>query len=285
MEHEYESYNILNNDPAEFRLVTIHAGIRPDYVVASLQTHPLNDHPPFEALSYVWGLSDPESPGMIKLNGYAFAVTTNLGLALYSLRSGTEDKVFWIDAICIDQDDLEERSSQVRLMRDIYKAASNTTVWLGEDSLWSGRLFDFLKSIDGTRTWANDAERTTALREDMRLRNQIATDEYVSRIVRWGLYGDIAQRDFWTRIWIVQEVAISVNVVVCCGRDRMGWNQFSDSICKSLCLMFTVLVRYIIFKVNPISITPFENVAGTHTTIILIFVCRETRPSLEFCTD
>lgn len=105
-------YDILNEDPPSFRLVTINAGKRPDYIEASIKTYSLNDHPPYEALSYVWG-SFADDPFPIELNGNRFEVTSSLFSALYSLRREHESRTFWIDAICIDQDNLDERSSQV----------------------------------------------------------------------------------------------------------------------------------------------------------------------------
>jgi hypothetical protein len=232
MSQSKHDYRPVRTDPAEFRLVKIHAGVRPNHIIASLATYPLNDHPPYEALSYVWGAFNLEDPELIELDERSFMVTTNLLGVLYHLRRENEERIFWIDAICIDQENLEERSSQVQLMRDIYKGASQTVVWLGEDSLPSLRFFDFLKSVDSRRAWEDEDERKVVLQNQIRLQNQLATDKDVQNIVRRGLYGDIAQRDFWTRIWIVQEVAISFKVTIYCGSDRMSWDEFSNSICK-----------------------------------------------------
>jgi hypothetical protein len=225
-------YSCLKNNPPEFRLVRIHPGVRPHHIVTSLATYPLNGHPPYEALSYVWGRYDLEDVDLIELDGSPFEVTINLCRALYYLRLESETRDFWIDAICINQEDLNERSSQVQLMRDIYKSSTRTVVWIGEESFWSHRLFQFLKSIDKTRGWGDDDERKVKVEGQVRLRGQLAVDGNIQKIVQRGLYKDIAQRDFWTRIWIVQEVAIASKVIVCCGPDEMSWQDFSNSICK-----------------------------------------------------
>jgi hypothetical protein len=227
--HDYSS---LKKSPPEFRLVRIHPGVRPHHIVASLAIYPLNDHQPYEALSYVWGPYDLEDPYVIELDGSRFEVTINLWRALYYLRLESEARFFWIDAICINQEDLDERSSQVQLMRDIYKSSTRTVVWIGDESFWSHRLFEFLKSVDMTRGWENDDERKVKVEGQIQLRGQLAVDEDIQKIVRRGLYNDIAQRDFWTRIWIVQEVAIASEVIVYCGPDQMPWEDFSNSICK-----------------------------------------------------
>jgi len=115
----------------------------------------LSDAPPYEALSYVWGpFNSPDDPDLIQLNDCGFEVTTNLWRALYALRHETKDRVLWIDAICINQGDLEERSSQVQLMRDVYRKARSVVVWLGEEGTWTTELFKYLKKTRSTRVRA-----------------------------------------------------------------------------------------------------------------------------------
>jgi hypothetical protein len=225
-------YSNLKRDPVEFRLVRIHPNVRPHHIVASLATYALNDHPPYEALSYVWGPFDLEDPYLIELDGSPFKVTINLWRALYYLRLESKVRDFWIDAICINQEDLGERSSQVELMRDIYKGSSRTVVWIGNESFWSHRLFEFLKSVDKKRGWEDEDERIVKVEGQIQLQSQLAVDKDIQKIIRKGLYGDIAQRDFWTRICIVQEVAIAPEVIVYCGPDEMSWQDFSNSICE-----------------------------------------------------
>jgi hypothetical protein len=84
---------------------------------------------PYEALSYTWG--DTKRTARITLNGRSLLVTENLYTALLHLRSSSEDRIMWIDAICIDQDNWEERGHQVQLMGDIYQQAERVVVWLG----------------------------------------------------------------------------------------------------------------------------------------------------------
>lgn len=55
----------------------------------------------YEALSYVWG--DRESTNKIWVDGCLFTVTENLFEALSNLRQPSEDRLLWVDAICIDQ--------------------------------------------------------------------------------------------------------------------------------------------------------------------------------------
>ena len=72
---------------------------------------------PYEALSYAWG--NLETPHTIKLNNKRLAITDNLHVALKHLRVEDEDRILWVDAICIDQKNERERGHQVQQMGDI----------------------------------------------------------------------------------------------------------------------------------------------------------------------
>jgi hypothetical protein len=87
----------------------------------------------------------------ILVNGHRFSVTVNLEAALRRLRFDAAPRVMWIDAICVNQEDFEERRTQVLPIGDIYSAASQTVVWLGKETEESLRVFDpsFLHSLNG----------------------------------------------------------------------------------------------------------------------------------------
>jgi hypothetical protein len=87
----------------------------------------LNETPPFEAVSYTWGEKAPSIP--IELDGKEILVTANVDDFLSHQRSIFGPKCFWIDAICINQDDNNEKNGQLPLVTDIYKSASRVIVW------------------------------------------------------------------------------------------------------------------------------------------------------------
>ena len=84
----------------------------------------------YEALSYVWG--DPKKTLSIRVNGKEFHVTVNLHAALMRLRDCYLQRILWVDAICIDQGNKEEKAKQVQLMAKIYSKAHRVIVWLGK---------------------------------------------------------------------------------------------------------------------------------------------------------
>lgn len=89
----------------------------------------MNRKPKYEALSY--SLGDPAVTTTIHICGRPFEATLNLELALQNLWLEEGPRTLWVDAVCIDQADDEERSEQVQMMSGIYKKASRVLVWLG----------------------------------------------------------------------------------------------------------------------------------------------------------
>jgi Heterokaryon incompatibility protein (HET) len=69
---------------------------------------------------------------MMSCSGMKIQITVNLDAALRRLRLPDQPRLLWVDAICINQGDIIERSRQVRIMRDIYANAKTVVVWLGE---------------------------------------------------------------------------------------------------------------------------------------------------------
>ena len=97
----------------------------------SFQLAHLRDHPPYEALSYTWGL--PGDSATVLFQGIKISIPSNLRDALLMLRKSTSNRIVWADCLCIDQNDNEEKNHQVALMGRIYQQASQVIVWLGTD--------------------------------------------------------------------------------------------------------------------------------------------------------
>ena len=83
----------------------------------------------YEALSYAWGSS--ETTDYIIVNGGKLPITANLFWALFHLRLRDEDRILWVDAVCINQNHHREKTHQVQQMGDIYKQADRVIFWLG----------------------------------------------------------------------------------------------------------------------------------------------------------
>jgi hypothetical protein len=98
------------------------------------------DDPPYEALSYTWGDAADKVP--ILVNDKVLEVTRNLFLALANIRMENADSFLWIDAICINQKDGQEKGIQVGSMRETYAKASATLSWLGPSTDDSDRVLN-----------------------------------------------------------------------------------------------------------------------------------------------
>ncbi|KAK5116259.1 hypothetical protein LTR62_008586 [Meristemomyces frigidus] len=113
----------------ELRVLTVMAGVFGTPLVCSLDRARVLSAKPFDALSYVWG--DRSNTVELQIDGKALVVTTSVCEALQHLRSPQELLHIWIDQVCINQDDIEERNAQVQQMHTIYQRAECTYIWFG----------------------------------------------------------------------------------------------------------------------------------------------------------
>src|SRR5207249_4499105 len=116
----------------EIRLLILHAGQGSELVRCQLYNVPLATKPTYEAISYTWG--DPSMTRAIDCAEQTLQVTLNLYSALQNLRHTDRERILWADAICINQENVKERSQQVGLMAKIYSQSNGVLIWLGEET-------------------------------------------------------------------------------------------------------------------------------------------------------
>ena len=166
-----------------------------------LRHHRLNDDIQYAALSYWWG--DPSLCKIILVDGYEVPITHNLEAAL--CRLGSDWPVIWVDAVCIDQTRMSEKSTHVPLIKSIYQMASSTVIWLGHAAQGSHLIMNlFHKMANG------HVPTATPLRK---LRPQIFA---------------FFRREYWARVWIIQEIAVSKKITILCGSDIVPWYGLSE---------------------------------------------------------
>ncbi|KAI1419195.1 heterokaryon incompatibility protein-domain-containing protein [Xylaria sp. FL1777] len=131
-------YTPLHPSKKQIRLLTLLNGEWNDKIKCKLFVASLDDEPKYEALSYVWGSQTDLVD--IDVDGVIFSATQNLYAALRRLReqirgsgSNEDSRTLWVDAICINQKDDEEKGHQVQLMGDIYSQTIQGLLWLGEE--------------------------------------------------------------------------------------------------------------------------------------------------------
>lgn len=86
---------------------------------------------PYETVSYCWG--DPRDTTCVEIDGCTVEIPYSAAEALLHLRLIDEDRMIWIDSLCINQRDTEERGQQVAKMHDIYGHGARNLIWLGAD--------------------------------------------------------------------------------------------------------------------------------------------------------
>lgn len=152
----------------------------------------------YVALSYVWGTDDAKKT--ILLNGKVFRVRPNLYSFLHhvsKLRSLT-DELYWIDAICINQYDLNERNGHVRHMGSIYSGAHRVIAWLGNKS----------KVNHNSRNLNHRWTCCTLMEEDQRYGVYHKCNWKVPSDTSW----DFVLHEYWNRLWIAQELSLGTRV-------------------------------------------------------------------------
>lgn len=144
-------------DPRSTRILHLDPSPNPESTPrCTLEEVSLDSPPEYEAVSYAWG--PPERTEPIDCDGKTLLVTQNCLQLLRQFRHRSEtSRALWIDAICINQESMDERTHQVQLMHDVYSKAKRVLIWLGEGNEESALTFshmsqDAQRAIPGHET-------------------------------------------------------------------------------------------------------------------------------------
>jgi hypothetical protein len=227
---------------ASIRLLEVTANClaydKPSYKLSySLTVFEIQNIPPYSALSYTWGNplpsegSDDDVPWLkeshsIDCNGYSVGIRPNLFEGLISLAKLGFHGYLWIDALCIDQKTLAERNSQVSLMGKIYSKAAEIIVWLGKESrdtegiVWLHNHFiPELRNKLGIQP--HEFQKSDAVRDLEPLHCQeLGLD---SPTLHAQSYVEFCRRSWFSRAWIVQEVAVASSIKLVIGNVPLAW--------------------------------------------------------------
>ncbi|KIW04372.1 uncharacterized protein PV09_04656 [Verruconis gallopava] len=232
---EAEVYTPLPPQPefgrqiAYSRLLLLYPGEGGDSLCCSLQVVDIENAPwEFEALSYVWGTEKSEVTLLCSNDNHEILgeleITKNLERALRSLRLPTLPRRLWIDAVCINQKDLAERARQVGYMRSVYKHAARVVVWLGEKSQMVRRAFSLAQELAPVvaEIFASDPSRPAE--QQWSFARSILLDAFNSRADDATALSDLLKRDYFERVWCIQEVTAARNCVCKCEDLEMQFN-------------------------------------------------------------
>ncbi|RSL60743.1 hypothetical protein CEP54_006564 [Fusarium duplospermum] len=217
---------------------------RNDLIIVELQAFPIDelvakpDDYQFTALSYNWGDGEedeeifvdmtPDNQPAVKMKGLddmatawkrnmkAIWVKPNLHAFLKEFRDPEREVALWVDRVCINQANTEEKADQVSKMGIIYSTAANVAIWLGppDKEGKSDRAMDFIGSM---------------LKQDVqqKLMDENAQHEHAKQ---WSDLLSLMRFRWFSRRWIIQELALAKVAEVRCGSKRVNWKDFSDAI-------------------------------------------------------
>ncbi|KAF2131097.1 HET-domain-containing protein, partial [Dothidotthia symphoricarpi CBS 119687] len=211
IEHELHQplhYGTLTHD--HIRLLKIDHAMMDDDVLRGFElvTVPLETAPEYEALSYCWrdmrlctGIFFPGCDGSQRV----LRITEDLATFLYVIiRSQVRPRYLWIDQISINQQDTNERNTQVRFMGNIYQNASQVLVWLGQQS-------DFQPE-----------------RQSLPMNPEPHTDVGGISVLQWIMSSAIFARPWFSRLWVFQEVVQAKLIKVFVGDSPRTWQSLDD---------------------------------------------------------
>ncbi|RFU29625.1 hypothetical protein B7463_g6715, partial [Scytalidium lignicola] len=202
--------------------------------------HTLSTSPPhlprYTAISYAWG--DAVVSESLWLNRNQIVPLTSA--AAHILRYASRELPIWIDSICINQEDDEEKAWMIPYMARIYRDAKDVCVWLGE---WSERInLAFLLIRDIAHGHVINKEILMAvgtLGRDGKAKSDFEaqwSEERQGSVQAWGGLAELLNRPWFTRAWIIQEIALGQEVTVTCGNGMIKWDEMdaaADSILNS----------------------------------------------------
>ncbi|KAK0383633.1 hypothetical protein NLU13_9544 [Sarocladium strictum] len=217
----------------------------------TIKTFVLDQVPTYIALSYTWGPAQasspastpdlaglslsPRTPGTpphhdtINLNSCTFNVLPNLHTALQYVVYARPGQYIWVDSICINQADPDERAAQVSIMDTVYTAAAETVIWLGEENEHTSSALHTIRLMAlGAEDKILDYARKQKLGDVF-----VADDQEL--LVKNGLppmtsddwlhLGDLYSRTWFGRVWMIQEVALSRNPICMIGGQMIPWDS------------------------------------------------------------
>lgn len=207
----------------------------------------------YQALSYAWGPHHERHLGLIYLEGTSHPVTRTMEMALRKLRrkNGELPLLIWIDALCINQDDDEEKCHQVEQMRTIYQRAREVSIWLGPED-WSLQSHLAWRLILDLYNCPRNLESLSKIVQPSR-------EQEFDALVRFF------RRDYFWRIWVVQEVACATTATAYYGSDAIPWSGLVE-ICDKLSDA-RALLRRVIYHDKPASL--FGLITGGPKNLVL----------------
>ncbi|KAJ4303168.1 hypothetical protein N0V90_002061 [Kalmusia sp. IMI 367209] len=183
-------------------------------IECDIRVAPLSNLPSYEALSYVWGSETASTP--IIVTGHPIVVSQSLHSALCRLRLPDHERLVWVDQLCIDQRNIQEKTRQVQLMSGIY--TKRCIIWMGEikdgvplaDAYAAVQILQYMAARRGAKD-PNSVPIPAAF--PSRFEAAINALRGISNFDQW-----------WNRIWTVQEAVLPKDTILQWGPFDIRWS-------------------------------------------------------------
>lgn len=229
--HDF-GYRGLDIKQKEIRLLIVQPGLQDDPVHGTFKYACLSHSPitTYETISYVWG--DASVRGSIYLHGQPTDVPASTEAVLRRMRHKDQDRILWIDAVCINQTDLDERGNQVAMMAEIYGKTSCNLIWLGKDD--DGTNEQALQSISAIlkdmKIETNDLQELTRKLYGTQ-GNWLWSTTGISTSVDWPSFLQYLASRWFTRLWVVQEACLPAKSICYRGSSELPLEDVLRAAC------------------------------------------------------
>ncbi|QIW98182.1 hypothetical protein AMS68_003700 [Peltaster fructicola] len=238
MSSMYEAHNVDAQN--SFRLLQIEGIDANGTINTSLKAYSFGSRPHYHFLSYTWanalGLQEPGvvEDSTIFCDGQPALVHPNLHEALCTLASSEyQHQLFWIDAICIDQENSVEKAAQLLLMPQICRCADSVIAFLGPEDADTAPAIALINRVGKMRQQERQSLRPSTLShpDSIRLLGEVG-----AQIQSWKSVAHLFCRSYFHRAWIVPEILNAAALTVFCGQSELSWIhlvKMSDLLCTS----------------------------------------------------
>ncbi|KAL2059835.1 hypothetical protein VTL71DRAFT_9990 [Oculimacula yallundae] len=173
-----------------------------------------------------FGNPNTDSGGQILCDGQEVHIGAELRDALRRIRLPDKERLLWIDALCINQQDVNERNSQVQNMREIYSQADHVLIWVGEH--FSGgsacqALLDFITELELLITMIMETHGS----KNRKGIESALIEAYDVHLLRWTFLRELLSRAWFGRVWVLQEVANAKRATLHAGSAKCNWDTIA----------------------------------------------------------
>lgn len=228
----YQYQSLKTND--EMRILHLKSGTGDSPLQCSIEHVHLHDNPKYAAISYVWGVDQMPYKMHVGEN-QVIPLTKSLHVLLKDLRASQNisTMTFWVDQICIDQENDLEKNHQVGLMSEIYKSATEVITFIGPKHPGDDEGLDLAVELFNLSGSSWESAQNTSEEEAKAL-----SLKFPAKRDPWESLMTLMDREWTERLWIVQESIVNKRTRMACGSRLIPWEAFA--VCVEICIRTSV---------------------------------------------